>query len=166
MKKQLLSIFLLPTIMLLSFNLQAEDVKPLPKWELVDSWGDSTHYDQSKQTRPTLLFFWASWCPYCHRVMPGFQRIYDAYAAKASILSINVWETGDAHAYMFDHEYEFPVLVEGEPVAEIYGIKGTPGLLVIAPDGDIRYRRKSGDKPDVVERKIKQALDQLLAEKT
>ncbi len=133
------------------------------EWRLKDAWGEEVQYNQQTQQQPTLLFFWASWCPFCHRLMPGFQRIYDEYRHRGvTIYSINVWETGDALAYMFDHDYEFPVLVEGEPVAAIYGIKGTPALLVIAPDGEVVYRRREGDDPEMVERLARENLDALL----
>ncbi len=133
------------------------------QWQLKDAWGDLVQYDQKQQQQPTVLFFWASWCPFCHKLMPGFQRIYNDYSDKGvTIYSINVWETGDALAYMFDHEYEFPVLVDGEKVAARYGVKGTPALFVIAPDGEIRYQRHEGDSPASVEAQARKALDQLL----
>ncbi len=150
-------------LLLLILTLPAAASDHLPRWQLKDAWGEMVQYDQNSQQQPTVLFFWASWCPFCHRLMPGFQRMYDEYTRKGvTIYSVNVWETGDALAYMFDHEYEFPVLVDGEAVAQIYGVKGTPELLVIAPDGRIVYRRKEGDKPDDVEARTRLALEQLL----
>ncbi len=141
----------------------ASTENPSVQWQLKDAWGDQVEYDQARQQQPTVLFFWASWCPFCHRLMPGFQRVYNEYRDKGvTIYSINVWETGDALAYMFDHEYEFPVLVDGEAVASIYGVKGTPALFVIAPDGRVVFQRHEDQPPAEVEARTRAALEMLL----
>ncbi len=137
------------------------------QWALDDPWGDEITFSQQQTEHPTLLFFWASWCPYCHKLMPGIQRTYTAYEKQpVTMLSINVWETGDAMAYMFDHDYNFPVLVDGEVVADFYGIKGTPGVLVLDSNGKVLYHRIVGDSPKDVEAAVNQALQQALERKS
>ncbi len=157
--KKLLIIFLLTCCYLPT----AMASNPPLEWALKDAWGDTVHYNQNQQQQPTVLFFWASWCPFCHKLMPGFQRVYNDYRNKGvTFYTINVWETGDALAYLFDHDYEFPVLIDGEKVAALYGVKGTPALFVIAPDGQIRYQRREGDSPAAVEAQTRKTLEQLL----
>lgn len=139
------------------------DDYPDAQWSLKDAWGDTVTFSQKEQQQPSLFYFWASWCPFCHKVTPAFQRIYNDYKNKnVTIYSVNVWETGDAMAYLFDKEFDFPVLVKGEEVADTYGIFSTPGFVVLDKDGKTQYRRKAGAKPEEVEAGIRSALDKLI----
>ncbi len=59
-------------------------------------------------------------------------------------------------------------VADGDAIAAAYGVEYIPGLMVIAPDGTVAYRRAWTDLPagDRVasfwSRQVRRALDQLL----
>ena len=104
------------------FTLQTEAGEPL---KLSESTGEHA----------TVLYFWASWCPYCKALEPHLQSVELEYGDDVEVLAINIFEDGEPASV---GDYDFTGLVEGDDVAKRYGIEGTPGLLVV--DGDRRIR--------------------------
>lgn len=47
---------------------------------------------------PTLLEFYAPWCPHCQRMMPVVEELKKLYDGRVDIIQID----GDAHEYLMD----------------------------------------------------------------
>ena len=43
-----------------------------------------------RQGSPMVLNFWASWCPYCIKEMPGFQRVYQSVGDRVRFLGLDL----------------------------------------------------------------------------
>lgn len=43
-----------------------------------------------KESKPVLLYFWASWCPYCSKDFDVVKNIYPNYADKVTFLAIDL----------------------------------------------------------------------------
>ncbi len=86
-----------------------------------------------------MYLFWASWCIYCHELMPHLQSIKDEYRDQVDIYAINISRGDSAEEYINDNGYEFILLLDGDEVAELYEVEGTPGLVVIDPAGQMRF---------------------------
>ncbi|WP_448567147.1 redoxin domain-containing protein [Thalassotalea ganghwensis] len=90
------------------------------------------------QGKPVILVFWATWCPYCKKLLPGLEQLHQQYADKGlTILALNIKEDWKPKVYWRNHEYSFPALLEGDKVAQLYGIMGTPGVVFISPEGKV-----------------------------
>jgi thiol-disulfide isomerase/thioredoxin len=52
---------------------------------------DGTRFDpKSLEGKPTLVYFWASWCPFCRKEMKSLEKHYQSYKDKGfTILAIN-----------------------------------------------------------------------------
>jgi len=110
-----------------------------PPFELRSAGGELVALPREHQGAD-LYFFWATWCPYCKRLIPHLQSIVDEYGAKVRVYAISIREDGDPVAYVTERGLGFTVLPEGgDPVAERYGVKGTPGLFVVDGEGQIRF---------------------------
>lgn len=134
-----------------------------PAWSLETPAGESVRYDPSAGEKPAVMLFWATWCPYCRALMPHIQQVYEAYRDRGvAVYAINIWEDSDPVAYMEQEGYTYTLLLDGDPVAEDYGVQGTPGLFVAGPDGEVLYTRRSGAEPEDVEANIRAALDSAL----
>lgn len=95
------------------------------------------------QGQPVLLVFWATWCPYCKKLLPGIQSLHEKYGSGKygknglKIIAVNIREDWKPKVYWRNHEYTFDSVLEGDKVAELYGVSGTPGLVFIEPSGKI-----------------------------
>lgn len=88
--------------------------------------------------QPTLLIFWATWCPYCKKLLPGIQELHEKYQSKGlKIIAVNIKEDWEPKTYWRNFGYEFDTVLEGDQVATIYGVTGTPGIVFIAPSGKV-----------------------------
>ncbi len=88
--------------------------------------------------QPVILVFWATWCPYCKKLLPGIAELNEKYAAKGlKVIAVNIKEDWKPKVYWRNHEYTFDAVLEGDNIAEHYGVKGTPGVVFIAPSGKV-----------------------------
>ncbi len=118
-----------------------------PEWTLKDLEGKSVSL-ASLKGRIVVLDFWGSWCGPCRRELPHFEALYGRYREKVAFLSVNVEmeKSEEAHlekarAFIAQNHYSFPVLPDHDGVAvNAHGISSYPTLLLIGPDGRIRYR--------------------------
>ncbi len=87
-----------------------------------------------------LFLFWATWCTYCHELMPHLQSIKDEYGTQVDVYAINISDNNDPESYITSNGYEFTLLLEGDDVAKQYGAEGTPGLVVVDNRGQMRFQ--------------------------
>ena len=62
-----------------------------PDWTLLTSDGLKVNLAEEAGKQTTILFFWATWCPYCKALMPHLQSIRLEYGDSVNILAINVF---------------------------------------------------------------------------
>lgn len=102
--------------------------------------GQDFHYPQDLQG-PTIILFWATWCPYCKALMPHLQSILDEYGEGVQVLALNFREDGDPVEFFSDYGYQFLLVPDADAVADSWGIKGTPGLFLAGPSGRVVFSR-------------------------
>lgn len=52
--------------------------------------GKAVSLQQLTSERPTLLYFWATWCPYCKRDLAVASKVYPDYKDKVNFLAIDL----------------------------------------------------------------------------
>lgn len=103
------------------------------------------------QGQPVLLVFWATWCPYCKKLLPGIERLHQEYADQGlKIIAVDILEDGDPAAYMKRHDYHFDMVLEGDDIMSLYGVTGTPALIFIDADGKILGRSTTYNPADPI----------------
>ncbi|WP_196140378.1 TlpA disulfide reductase family protein [Aliikangiella sp. G2MR2-5] len=106
-------------------------------WTLKSLDGESIQLS-SYRGQPVLLVFWATWCPYCKKLLPGIQKLHENYSDKGlKIIAVNIREDWKPDVYWRNHEYTFDAVLDGDQVAKIYGVRGTPGVVFVAPTGEV-----------------------------
>ena len=116
--------------------------RPLfPDWILQAPDGHSVALADVIHDGPTILLFWATWCPYCKALMPHMQSLLDEYTPEypLRIIAINFRDDGDPVAFMEEYGYTFELLLDGNEVAELYEVWGTPGLIILDKEGRIAF---------------------------
>jgi thiol-disulfide isomerase/thioredoxin len=119
-----------------------------PSFELADPAGAIVSFPAAARNRPSIILFWATWCPYCKALMPLLENVRQDFSnVGVEVFALNVWEDGDPVSRIDDGGFDFRLLLDADSVADAYGVRGTPGLFVVNSEGIIVYRRRpSGDK--------------------
>lgn len=141
-------LFLVPTL--------STGTELVPDWRLATADGGSVRLSQEVKEQPVILFFWATWCPYCKALMPHLQSIKLEFGDDIEILAINFRDKGDPVAFVEAAGYDFIVLPDGDDVAELYGIHGTPGVMIVDRDQVLRF-----DLRELPQREIPSNADNL-----
>lgn len=122
-----------------------------PPFELTDAEGQQFGYP-AQLVGPTIVLFWATWCPYCKALMPHLQSIGLEYGEKIEILAIHFRDDkGDPAGFVRDAGYDFTVLTNGTGVAELNGIWSTPGVFIVDTDRVIRFDLYTVPEPEFPE---------------
>jgi len=128
----------LVTALLLLTSTSVFGAEIAPDWRLASGDGGSIRLSQEVKKQPVVLFFWATWCPYCKALLPHLQSIRMEHGQAVKILAVNIRDKNDPVAFIEEAGYDFTVLPHGDDIAELYAIHGTPGVIVV--DGEQRMR--------------------------
>ena len=112
---------------------------PAPDFAAVTATGEAITLTDEVQKQRTVLFFWASWCPYCKALMPHLQSIRLEYGDDVRIIAIHFRDDADGAAFIRDQGYDFTVVPDGDAIARRYGIHGTPGVVIPDAGRSIRF---------------------------
>ncbi len=106
-------------------------------WTLTNQRGEQVTLSDS-HGKPTMLIFWATWCPFCKKLLPGVEELHEKYQSQGlKIIGVNIKEDWEPKTYWKNFGYQFDTALEGDEVAKIYGVNGTPGIVFIAPSGKV-----------------------------
>jgi len=141
-----------------------------PKWQAENLQGETVSFPEVTEGRPTVLIFWATWCPYCKAFMPYLKKIHEDYRSeRILIVLVNAKDKdGDKDSYVDALGFPVVAIREGDAIAAEYGIRFIPGLMVVDGNGTVSYRRSSTDLPpgqtlaQLWSDQVRAALDQAL----
>lgn len=114
---------------------------PAPSFELVTFSGEAYSKDSLKG-RPTLLVFWASWCPVCQKELPVLGRFYTKdKPAQLRVISIGFSDLrGNIERYVKAHPdtFVFPTAFDiDNDVAQSFKVTATPTIVLLDAHGTI-----------------------------
>lgn len=92
--------------------------------------------------KPTLVVFWASWCPHCVRELPVLDRLYkDLHPKGANFVGVNLDSpSSNGKKLVGSKRISFPMAVGNASVAEKYDVTGIPAIFVIGKGGAIKAK--------------------------
>lgn len=117
-------------------------------------------FDLSKEEKPVLINFWATWCPPCRAEMPGLQKLYDKYSDKIDFIMVNVGESEEeVTKFINENEYTFPIGFDSEgKYATAFKITGIPTTFILDKNKTIKNyligARDEKDFNDFIEKVI------------
>ena len=92
--------------------------------------------------KPTIINFWASWCPFCKTELPAFQSVSDEHS-ELEVIAINLQEDKEvAEQYWQNGGYTFTRVLD--PNAELkakFKVFTQPTTIFIDERGEIIERR-------------------------
>ena len=126
------------------------DVK-VPNLVLYDQYGKEHNLEEYKG-KVVVINFWATWCGYCVREMPAFERVYKEFGSnekdviflgvagpksKENLNNVDV-EKEEVIKFLNEHKITYPNLMDetGKSFSE-YGIRAFPTTYVINKSGNL-----------------------------
>jgi peroxiredoxin len=104
----------------------------------------------SQRGRVVLLYFWATWCPYCAKELPAaIEQLAGAYADRSlTVLAVNIEERPETvRSWVRQHKVTVPVLLDGDgEVSADYRVTATPTTILVDRDGRL-LARAVGTRP-------------------
>ena len=134
---------------------------PAPLWTLPTPDGGTIALEDLRG-KVVIMDFWATWCGPCRQVMPALQEIHETHGDELVVIGVNTWEQEDPAAFMVDNGYTYPIVINGDEVAQQYFVEGIPTFYVIAQDGTVAFHAVGADPAN--EEALLGVLETLLAE--
>lgn len=110
--------------------------------------------------KPTLVTFWAHWCPFCQKELPTVQAFYEQNKSKYNFLTVSVNEGqnpakpefADTEAFIKTNGVTMPtVRDETGTVVKTWNISSFPTFYVVAPDGTVAQKLTGAQTPAELE---------------
>jgi thiol-disulfide isomerase/thioredoxin len=112
-----------------------------PALDLIDLQGQQWTGERLKG-RAVVLNFWATWCPPCKEELPSLQTLHEIGGGDPVVIGVNVREpASQVRRYIAATGLTLPVVLDPQAeLAKRFGVTAYPTTLLIAPDGQIRWR--------------------------
>jgi len=145
-------------------QIQLREGMTAPNWMMSDIGGDMhALYNELEQGNSVVMVFWASWCKFCHDLLPEIQLFRQTlFDDSIKFFAMNIWEDGDPVAYFDSRGLKLPLILNADNIAKRYAVEGTPGVVFISPSKTIEYVRLPGETTS----SVMKALQKLVLKKT
>jgi thiol-disulfide isomerase/thioredoxin len=111
---------------------------PAPPLSLQNAAGQIVELPRQHESVDIYLF-WATWCPYCKAFMPHIQSIRDEYGDAVTVYALQIRDDEDPRPFMTENGFDFELIPNADAAMEPYGMRGTPGLVLVDGEGEIRF---------------------------
>ncbi|MDD5109144.1 MAG: TlpA disulfide reductase family protein [Candidatus Omnitrophica bacterium] len=94
----------------------------------------------SYKGRPTILFFWTTWCPYCREELKTLNQLYPQMKKEGiTVFAVNVGEPSYAvRKFFVSHIISFGLLLDtDEEAANKYNVIGVPTYVFMTKSGQV-----------------------------
>ncbi len=101
---------------------------------------NTVSYDQFR-SKPLVLNFFASWCPYCIAEMPAFQEVHEKFGSDVAFLGVSQSDAKSASVALAKEtgvRYPLGIDANGDFFRAI-GSTGMPTTIFVRPGGQIAY---------------------------
>ncbi len=127
------------SVILFLFSLNGAFAASAPEFSLKTESGKTINLADYKG-KPLILHFWATWCPYCKKLQPGLNKLYNQYKPQGlEMLAVSLWEDEGAtpQAVLNERGNQFITVINGDGISKKYNVTGTPTTFFISKSGEI-----------------------------
>jgi len=132
-----------------------------PPFSLSDISGNSVSSSRFLG-KPTVINFFATWCPPCREEVPGFVEVYNKYRGSGFELvgiSLDTNTTGNLPLFITQNRIEYRILKGDVATARAYGgVASIPTTFFVGKDGQIKNVHIGYLDRDTFEREVLKLL--------
>lgn len=136
--KTLLIYGLMFAVIYTAINWWRQPVMPAnPQLQLIDYQGQTVDLAALSQEKPTLVYFWGTWCSVCSFTSPTINKLAAANNYPVVTVAIKSGTDQELHRYLNENSYRFTTVndQEGEIFADWQG-QVTPSYVILK-DGEM-----------------------------
>ena len=115
-----------------------------PDFEVTTQDGNVLRLSQFRGRKPVYVVFWNTWCSYCIKKTPRYQKLQQQFGDKIEIIAINTsWSDSAEEMRRFEEHYQIQYSTAfdtGELVTDRYRVSTVPTEFIVDVNGIIRYR--------------------------
>ena len=112
----------------------------MPQWQLYNEAGQLVK-SSDFLGKPLVIHFWATWCPYCKKLQPGLDKLYQKYQADGlQMIAVSIREDEGARPQkeLDNRGMSFKTLINGDDMARnLFNVSGTPTTVFIDKAGHV-----------------------------
>lgn len=109
----------------------------VPQLELTTLSGEEIHLKEIDE--PTLIHFWATWCPICDYSRNNVENVAEDYP----VINIATQSEGESllKAYAQQNNMNPAIIVNDKDgtLMQTFGAKAVPADFIVGPDGEIKF---------------------------
>lgn len=118
-------------------------------------------YLKANQGTPTMLMFWATWCPSCKQALPDLEKLAQSHGDKVNIIALSVDERKAAlDTFYKDKEPGLPVYHSDQALAARFDVTAIPTMVFFNKSGEPVFSRPGAFPYDM----LTALADKLVAE--
>jgi len=115
-----------------------------PDFEVTAQDGSVFRLSEFLGRKPVYVVFWNTWCPYCIKKTPRYQKLQEQFGDKIEIIAINTtWSDSPAgmRSFVEHHQIQYSTAFDaGELITDQYRVLKVPTEFIVDINGIIRYR--------------------------
>lgn len=115
-----------------------------PDFEVAFEDGSTFRLSDFRGRKPVYVVFWNTWCSYCIKKMPRYQKLQKQFGDKIEIIAINTsWSDSRQEMRAFEEQHQIlysTAFDAGELITDRYSVVNVPTEFIVDIDGVIRYR--------------------------
>jgi peroxiredoxin len=115
-----------------------------PDFRVTTQDGSDFRLSDFRGRKPVYVVFWNSWCSYCIKKTPRYQKLQEQFGDKIEIIAINTtWSDSPEEMRSFEERYQIKYSTAfdtGELVTDRFEVLKVPTEFIIDINGVIRYR--------------------------
>lgn len=122
---------------------RATDRTKASDFKLQDLKGETVSLSDYNGKKPVILFFWATWCPYCRTELKNLNDRYQQIISDGiELFGVDVGESKyRIENFLSDKAISYRMLMDTDAeVARSYSLLGVPTYVFIDRDGQVIYK--------------------------
>jgi thiol-disulfide isomerase/thioredoxin len=132
-------------------QVKSETLPMMPEWQLYNEAGQLVK-SSDFLGKALVIHFWATWCPYCKKLQPGLDKLYQTYQVDGlQMIAVSIREDEGAtpQKELDSRGMHFKTLINGDDMArDLFNVSGTPTTVFIDKTGHIVGSTSISDPDD------------------